>query len=58
MSTCKSCGAEIIWIKTLGGNAMPCNLDKKTVVTEGGQVVTGRTSHFATCPEANKWRKK
>lgn len=25
MSKCRSCGAEIIWIKTAGGKAMPCN---------------------------------
>lgn len=25
MSKCKSCGAEIIWIKTAGGKRMPCD---------------------------------
>ena len=25
MSKCKSCGAEIIWIKTASGKAMPCD---------------------------------
>lgn len=28
MSKCKSCGAEIIWIKTKSGKAMPCNPQK------------------------------
>lgn len=28
MSKCKSCGAEIIWIKTPAGKAMPCNPQK------------------------------
>ncbi len=25
MTRCKSCGAEIIWIKTTSGKTMPCN---------------------------------
>ncbi len=28
MARCKSCGAEIIWIKTKSGKAMPCNPQK------------------------------
>ena len=30
MSKCKSCGAEIIWIKTKTGKAMPCDAQKIT----------------------------
>lgn len=30
MSKCRSCGAEIIWIKTAGGRNMPCNAQKVT----------------------------
>ena len=25
MNTCRSCGAEILWIRTLGGKMMPVN---------------------------------
>ena len=25
MGKCRSCGAEILWIETPGGKAMPCN---------------------------------
>lgn len=25
MARCKSCGAEIIWIRTIGGKQMPCD---------------------------------
>lgn len=28
MSRCKSCGAEIIWIKTAAGKSMPCDAKK------------------------------
>jgi len=57
VSNCRSCGEAIVWIKTQKGKSMPCNTEKITIVTEDGQVVTGRTSHFATCPQAGQWRK-
>ena len=52
MSKCKSCGAEIIWIKTASGKMMPCNTRKigyrntdskgdVTLVTPDGKIVTG-----------------
>ena len=54
MSRCKSCGAEIIWIKTPAGKAMPCNPEPivywKTkggnikIVTPNGEVVSAETS--------------
>jgi len=43
---CRSCAARIVWIKTESGKNMPVN-------AEGDP-----TSHFATCPDANRWRKK
>lgn len=49
MSKCKSCGAEIIWIKTANGKSMPCDPDqttyveakdgKDTIITANGQVL-------------------
>lgn len=52
MSKCKSCGAEIIWIKTKNGKAMPCNPQKisykntfpagdLTLVTPDGRIAKG-----------------
>lgn len=51
MAKCKSCGAEIIWIKT-PASSMPCDPellyyrpDKKgavTIVTPGGEVVRAK----------------
>ena len=50
MAVCKSCGAEIIWVKTKAGRAMPCDptphnfTDKangKTFVLKSGEVVRG-----------------
>ncbi len=71
MSKCRLCGEKIVWVKTpkrtyskfytgykvIKGKAMP---------VDAGTVVPGETkfnhrmhlSHFSTCKQANKWRKK
>lgn len=50
MPKCRGCGAEIIWIKTLGGKSMPCDPEqvmywekakaKGKVVTPNGEVLS------------------
>lgn len=50
MSRCKSCGAEIIWIKMGAGKSMPCNPDQimywekqggtQKIVTPNGEVLS------------------
>ena len=57
-SKCGSCGAAIKWIKTSKGRPMPVDPKPITVVTNEGHTVTGRQSHFASCPNADKHRKK
>ncbi len=49
---CKTCKAPIEWVQTRQGKRMPLDPKPFTVVTSEGDVVTGRTSHFATCPQA------
>lgn len=56
-STCKGCGASIVWIKTPNGKAMPCDNAIETVVTDNGEVIKGRRPHWASCPAANLFRK-
>jgi hypothetical protein len=41
---CRSCGARIVWVTTRAGKRAPLNRDG--------------TSHFSTCPQAEKWRIK
>jgi hypothetical protein len=43
-SYCKSCGVEINWMKTSSGKSTPINLDGST--------------HWATCPDAKKFKKE
>lgn len=64
---CKSCGAEIFWRTTPNGRQIPIDTQK----TIGGNIVLiGETScevtrpgageyvsHFASCPNAKKYRK-
>lgn len=52
------CGALIVWLKTKAGRNMPVNYDG-TVTDLDTHYEHGRhTSHFVTCPAADKFRKK
>lgn len=63
---CRSCGADVIWAKTAAGKLMPLDAEEtlgklvyqldavgRMVRAEG----TGHESHFATCPQADQWRR-
>lgn len=62
---CRSCEAEIKWITMASGKAMPVDVpgEKRVVVfmgvdgVEAGRVVDTYTSHFVTCPDADKHRR-
>lgn len=57
-SRCRSCSAEIVWLKTSNGRNMPADAD---TVPAGATVFdgsAGMVSHFATCPNASKHRGK
>ena len=54
--TCRSCGAEIKFLRTASGKSMP--VDAETVEPGDTDYEHGRhLSHFSTCPDQNKWRK-
>lgn len=58
MAKCRSCGAEIIWVKLASGKSMPCDAESVTywaddkgddmVVTPNGEVVRARLSGEAS----------
>jgi len=57
MSQCKSCNAEIVWLKTVSGRSIPVNAD--TCSSEDELFNVHRmTSHFATCNDPGRWRKE
>jgi len=48
MCKCKSCGAQICWMKTTAGRSMPANMapvnpadlgEKQTIIAQGGQLI-------------------
>ncbi len=43
LGACRSCGASILWCVTPKGRKAPVNLDG--------------SSHFSTCPTAERWRR-
>lgn len=52
-STCRSCGAPILWAVTQAGRNMPLNAhaNLQVISTSGVRVATADT-HWATCPHA------
>lgn len=64
MSACRTCGASILFMRTREGRTIPVNEDsvndESVSVSEDGILIFNpktMTSHFATCPDAQKWRK-
>lgn len=58
---CRSCGASIGWVEMGSGKFAPVDLPgrKMVAVFDGrGEIVTAYTSHFATCPDAERYRRR
>lgn len=58
VGTCRSCGAEVLWMTMQSGKKNPLDPRRLTVVTDEGVAVSGRSSHFATCTHAERHRKR
>lgn len=62
-TSCRSCAALVVWMRTAAGKNMPVDADSVDVATlewDAGKPVFDpdeHTSHFATCPEAKGWRR-
>lgn len=57
MPNCRTCGANIIWVKTESGKNMPVDYDEE-IKNETNFDSDRMQSHFSTCKDANKWRKE
>lgn len=53
-ASCRSCGADVLWITTAKGSAMP--LSVATIEERGGE--RHALSHFSDCPQGKGWSKK
>lgn len=57
MNQCKGCGARIIWMETVDGKNIP--VDYQVQIKDEKVFDHARMkAHFATCPEAGKFRKR
>lgn len=63
--TCQGCGAKLTWAKTVKSNRwMPLTgrpMVMSTHATHDGreiQVIDSKDSHFATCPDADKFHRR
>lgn len=54
---CRSCGQYIVFLPTSRGSTMPVDANS---VTEGDELFDPKEhiSHFYTCPDADKFRKR
>ena len=67
-TVCRSCGAPIRWVKTRTGKSMPVDFAGERRMVERERRHDPRlidpvfemrdtyVSHFATCPDAKRWR--
>jgi len=66
MPKCKSCGAEIFFLKTSRGKIIPVNSETiseqdKLLIRKNQTVYFDykiHTAHFATCPDSERFRRK
>lgn len=61
-SSCQSCGAPIKFVRTVSGRWVPLDPEVVNCMTDKGhpglyEPVKGFVSHFATCPDADKYRR-
>ena len=54
---CKKCKAKIRWIRTEKGKWMPVDPKEITIITIEGETKKGYIPHWATCPNADEFRK-
>lgn len=55
---CKGCGEDIIFITSKNGKKIPCDPKPLSLVSLAGEVIQGHMPHWATCPEADRFRRK
>jgi len=58
MPRCKSCKAEIRFIRTEKGRMMPIEPKSITVITTLGKTIKAFVPHWTSCPGADAHRKR
>lgn len=57
MATCRTCQAEIKFIRTEKGRQMPCEPKPVTVITSLGKTIKAFVPHWGNCSGATNHRK-
>ncbi len=58
---CRACGATIMFVRTENGKSHPVNVKPVRIWVDDGQhykQVSGYMTHFATCTDPGRFRKK
>lgn len=58
VAKCRACQQEIVWLKTRLGKSMPVNYSGPHLLESPEFDPKKHESHFATCPQAEKFRKE
>jgi hypothetical protein len=58
MAECRSCGKEIVWVRTENNKMMPCDIDAEIITEKDGERLVVLKPHWASCKDADQWRKK
>ena len=62
VTTCTTCGAEIFFVKTKAGKTVPLNAKAERRYVEDADgvwhLLKTYVTHFVTCPQADKHRKR
>lgn len=58
MSRCRSCGAEIKWVRTFSGKAMPVDPEQISFEADGGREIfvtaSGAVAHGTRVPDGHR----
>lgn len=54
---CRGCGKEILFIRTTAGKFMPAEVEQTTIITPGGEVLSGHVPHWGNCPNAKEFKR-
>jgi hypothetical protein len=56
VDTCRSCGAEILWLWTTRHKRMPVEAASVLAPAESFDPALGHVPHWAQCPQRRDWR--
>jgi hypothetical protein len=56
-TTCRSCGAAVVWLLTAAGKWMITDAASVPAGTRTYHPAAGHQAHWGSCPDAKAWRR-